>query len=365
MGVRFKDGSWEASVMIKGVRRSKRFSSKKMAAHWVADQKLKSERREMGFPVKVDLEEFLDEFLPYFKDHASRNGYERMLLSVRHLREYTKIGRLDLIDHHALEGFKRARKTSVCENTVNRELSDIRSMFSYAVKKNYLIENPFKKVDLYRIKTKKLPRWLTDPEIKRLLSVATGTMWPVIVIAINTGLRKKELTMLEWNDIDFEEKLLYVRNKPEYGYHTKNYEPRALPINGDAYRAFLIQKNMVRGMSEYVFPNSFGNPRRNNLNRDLEVCYRRAGIKGANVHSLRHTFCTQLARRNVPVQKIMKLAGHKDIATTMIYVNLVKEDLRDSVEKLDFGLGSQYNKCGKITAEAVPALTVLPQVVEI
>ena len=55
----------------------------------------------------------------------------------------------------------------------------------------------------------------------------------------------------------------------------------------------------------------------------------------------------------------MKLAGHKDISTTMIYVNLVKEDLRDSVEMLDFGLGNVYN-CGKITAGGLPRLSVVP-----
>ncbi len=173
-----------------------------------------------------------------------------------------------------------------------------------------------------------------------------------------------ELTMLEWNDIDFDERLLFVRNKPETGYHTKNYEPRTLPLNKDAVKAFLIQRNVIRGTSEYVFPNGLGNPRRNSLYRDLQVCYRRAGIKGAHVHSLRHTFCTQLARRNVPVQKIMKLAGHKDIATTMIYVNLVKEDLRDSVETLDFGLGKAYDDCGNFTAEGRPRLSIVPQVVK-
>ncbi len=87
----------------------------------------------------------------------------------------------------------------------------------------------------------------------------------------------------------------------------------------------------MAGTSKYVFPNELGNPRKNNLLRDVKVCYKRAGFTDADIHSLRHTFCTQLARKNVPVQKIMKLAGHADIETTMIYVNLVKEDL--------FGLG--------------------------
>ena len=227
-------------------------------------------------------------------------------------------------------------------------------MLSYAVRKGYLVENPFKRVSLYRIKTKKIPRWLSGSEIKGLLEVATDTMWALIVVAINTGLRKMELVMLEWGDIDFGEKLLFVRNKPECGYHTKNYEPRTVPLNRDALNSLVIQRKRVGETSRYVFPNSLGRPRFNHLLRDLKVCYRRVGIEGANLHSLRHTFCTQLARHNVPVQKIMKLAGHKDIDTTMIYVNLVSEDLRDSVNELDFGLGKGYKKCGKIVANVIP-----------
>ncbi|MBI5902550.1 MAG: tyrosine-type recombinase/integrase [Deltaproteobacteria bacterium] len=128
------------------------------------------------------------------------------------------------------------------------------------------------------------------------------------------------------------------RRLPEKN-NTKSVQPRSVPLNEDACNALLIQRDRVAGTSGYVFPNDLGRPRKNNLLRDMKVCYKRAGITDADIHSLRHTFCTQLARKNVPVQKIMKLAGHLDIETTMIYVNLVNEDMRDSVEKLDFGLG--------------------------
>ncbi|MBI5643541.1 MAG: tyrosine-type recombinase/integrase [Deltaproteobacteria bacterium] len=70
--------------------------------------------------------------------------------------------------------------------------------------------------------------------------------------------------------------------------------------------------------------------------RSPKVCYKKAGISDADIHSLRHTFCTQLARRNVPAQKIMMLAGHHDIETAPVYVVMVREDLMDSVERLDF-----------------------------
>ncbi|MBI1913113.1 MAG: site-specific integrase [Deltaproteobacteria bacterium] len=350
MGVRFKDGSYEANVMINGVRRTKRFSTKRFAEAWISDMKLRKERHGLGFASRISISEFMGEFLPYFKDHASHNGYSRMQLSMNHfLAHISGIEFLDKVTPSVIEAYKPARKAKVSENTVNRELSDIRSMFNYAVTKKYLVENPVKEVRFYKVKTKKLPRWLRDHEIKTLLALTTDTMWAFIVAGINIGLRKMELVMLEWCDIDFEDRMVYVRNKPEYNYHTKNYQPRTVPLNEDAYNALLIQRDRLAGTSRYVFPNEKGNPRKNNLLRNLKVCYKRAGITDADIHSLRHTFCTQLARKNVPVQKIMFLAGHLDIETTMLYVNLVKEDLRDSVDRLDFGLGYSkvWQNCGE------------------
>lgn len=44
--------------------------------------------------------------------------------------------------------------------------------------------------------------------------------------------------MLEWGDIDFGERLLFVRNKPEYDYHTKSYKPRTVPLKENAFMRF-------------------------------------------------------------------------------------------------------------------------------
>lgn len=162
-----------------------------------------------------------DIILEYVRDHASARGTERMLLSLRYLREHTRgITRLDRITPELIERYKRARKEKVSESTVNRELCDIRTMFSYAVREGYLVENPLKRVSLYRIKTKKIPRWLTGTEITRLLEVATEAMWALIVVGVNTGLREMEPVMLEWTDVDLDEKLLFVRNKPGPGTGT-------------------------------------------------------------------------------------------------------------------------------------------------
>lgn len=48
-------------------------------------------------------------------------------------------------------------------------------------------------------------------------------------MALNTGMRLGELTALEWKDIDFKRAIIRVDDKE--GHHTKNYEPRTIPMN--------------------------------------------------------------------------------------------------------------------------------------
>jgi hypothetical protein len=66
---------------------------------------------------------------------------------------------------------------------------------------------------------------------------------------------------------------------------------------------------------------------KNSLPQSPQVCYKIAGITVADIHPLRHTFCSQLARRNVPVQKMITPDGRLDIETAMVYFIMVREEL--------------------------------------
>jgi site-specific recombinase XerD len=54
-------------------------------------------------------------------------------------------------------------------------------------------------------------------------------------------------------------------------------------------------------------------------------------------HILRHTFCSHLAMKGVPVRAIQELAGHRDISTTMRYMHLSPNALEDAIRMLDRG----------------------------
>ncbi len=74
------------------------------------------------------------------------------------------------------------------------------------------------------------------------------------------------------------------------------------------------------------------------VKRGFERAVKRAGLEDVTFHTLRHTFCSLLAMRGVPIPTIAELAGHKTIQITMRYSHLAPEHKRRAIEKLE-GLG--------------------------
>jgi site-specific recombinase XerD len=72
------------------------------------------------------------------------------------------------------------------------------------------------------------------------------------------------------------------------------------------------------------------------LKWQLDVAERRAGLrKGGRVHILRHTFCSRLAARNVPMLSIKELAGHQSLETTQRYMHLSSAAPKEAIQALE------------------------------
>lgn len=82
-----------------------------------------------------------------------------------------------------------------------------------------------------------------------------------------------------------------------------------------------------------MFPNKEGNKDTHILAKLQKVC-RRAGLKPATMHALRHSFGAHLRMAGVSLADIADLLGHKDLATTQIYAKVHQEHLRGVVAKL-------------------------------
>ncbi len=131
------------------------------------------------------------------------------------------------------EKFKAFRKQEGAHNkTINSEVALLRMILRLAIKWGHLDKNPTDGVTKLKTPKKNPPRFLTDEECEKLLSNAGEWLYPIFYTFLNTGLRKSELENLEWSDIDFSRKKIYVRIKDDWAPKTNE---REVPINNGLY----------------------------------------------------------------------------------------------------------------------------------
>lgn len=201
-------------------------------------------------------------------------------------------------------------------------------MFTMAVKWGRAQRNPVKEVKMFK-EPKGRERILSEEEEGRLLEAVESTtksqhLTPIIITALNTGMRKGEILNLKWSNVDFKGRVITVEG-------TKNGEIRKIPMNQKLTEALGNAKKIA--CNEYVFSEN-GKPY-GDVKTGWWTALKRARIEGLTFHSLRHTFGTRLGMNGYDIKTIAELMGHKDIKMTMRYSHPTPEHKRMAVESLD------------------------------
>lgn len=190
---------------------------------------------------------------------------------------------------------------------------------------------------------------MTFKKLKKALTNCVDThkmeviiLRPIITVALNTGMRKSELLNLKWEDINFHNKTILVRN-------SKNNEARVIPMNEPVYLALKISYTPGK---EYVFNTKDGTPHRE-LKTGFNASLIRAGIKDFRFHDLRHTFASHLAMKGCNLQTIQKLMGHKDFKMTLRYSHLSKSFLQEAVNSLNKSFENGTNMAQEVSTEKI------------
>lgn len=147
-----------------------------------------------------------------------------------------------------------------------------------------------------------------------------ATIWRLMV---NTGMRRNEALYLKRADI--RDGVAIVRS--EDARPTKSRRWREVPLNAQAQAA--IKELEKSSVGEYLLPR-IAPP---SLSRAFVICATRAGLAGS-LHTLRHTFISQMVMAGVDLPTVQKIAGHASISTTMRYAHLSPEHSRAAVQKI-------------------------------
>lgn len=169
---------------------------------------------------------------------------------------------------------------------------------------------------------------------EKLVQAADDLWRPMIVIALNTGLRIGELIGLHWADVDLVKgRLRVTRNDWQGTLGTpKSGKNRDFPLNLAARRAL---EALPPQKFDRVFTDNKGTPRKyRQSNHAPERICKQAGLSPIQWHALRHTFASHLVMKGVPLKAVQELLGHGTQAMTDRYAHLTPDVRRTAVEIL-------------------------------
>ncbi len=278
----------------------------------------------------IDLKSFSFDYLKFSEKFHRPKTYYMLKIIFKQFKEHLGNPVLNEITTRDCEIFIY-KKADVSQYTAQKYLAHLRAAFNKALAQGYINENPFRKINNFKI-PETLPKFFSEDEFQNLLKVVEDDdLKDLIIFAINTGLRQMELITLEWNQIDFISRTLILNNRSNI---TKSKKVRNVPLNTSAFN--ILEKRKTFAVSEKVFTYKGGIIIQDFISKKFKKLVVKAKINtDFNFHSLRHTFASWLVQKGVSIYEVSKLLGHADIKTTQIYAHLRSDDLRNAVEMLD------------------------------
>lgn len=173
-------------------------------------------------------------------------------------------------------------------------------------------------------KEKRLPIVLSKAEVKKLIdSISNKKSKLMISLTYACGFRVSELINLKINDINFNEKIGWVRQ-------AKGKKDRLFNIPIFLFKPLQEQAENQRQIGrEFLFTGPKNNLSARNIQKIVRKAVKRAGMnKEVHPHTLRHSFATHLLESGTDIRKIQELLGHADLSTTQIYTHLSTEELK-------------------------------------
>jgi integrase len=332
---------WWASYVDAGGQRVRRstgigqsIEGRREAEALLAKWRLEShQQRHWDRDPSRSFEEVMVEYLRVAANHRSADSIRYFVKELRSSfqgRAMEGLRGADIAAH-----ITRRRAEGVKDSSINRELEVLSAAINYA---RYHLEwnlpNPVQGRMLKEPEGR--VRWISREQAVLLLEAARASRSPyladLIVLALNTGMRREEMLGLEWCRVDLQAGLIHLEAR-----HTKAGKRRSVPLNRAAREA-VISRERFRAKhcpaSPWVFCRKNGERIREARKGFLAACAK-GGIADFCFHDLRHTCAAWLVSSGVPLTDVRDLLGHSTVSMTERYAHLAPERVRSAVAVLD------------------------------
>ena len=332
-----KDGtvSYRARVRIKGHPvLIQSFASKTLAMKWKRDTESAIERGAFTYEKpgsRHTLSELIDRYIERVlptKPKNARNVRQHLLWWKQELGSYLLSDikpnlisqkRDDLLSNFTCKNKPRS------PTTVVRYLASLSHAFSVAVRDwEWMQENPVLKISKPKISNERT-RFLSDEERARLIRACQESeskgLYPVVILALSTGMRRGEILNLKWSDVDLDRGAILLQT-------TKNGERRFVPLVGIALD-LLKSRHADQPTNSLVFPAPHCPSKPIDIRSAWETAVEKAGISNFRFHDLRHTAASYLAMSQASLLEIGTLLGHKTVQMTKRYSHISNKHIHN------------------------------------
>lgn len=348
---RSPDGSaWIARLQYRDASGRLRGFKRRCRTHAEARETLKLLREQLAISTNANVTTYRELDTLYRREylHKARivdgikiSGYRQPLQAIviylNRALEYFGDRPLASVTYSDLENYKRIIASRPTKHGRRRSASDVmqhlsllRRLFNIAVQHNLIAESPFKRGPtlISRAIERERSRILSREEEIRLLDACNRPnrrrLRQIIIIAIETGLRRGELYSLSWNDVNLDKGVLTVQST-----NSKTLRARTVPLSNRAIKVFREIKNepIVR-LDQIIFGHA-------DRKKAFAAACRDAGISGLRFHDLRHTAITRWLEAGISPTLAMKASGHTQFRTFLRYVNPNDDTVREFAARLN------------------------------
>lgn len=301
----------------------------------------------------LTLKKLLDDFYGPWVTENRKTGRETVFMIQRSFESFLDIE----ISQFTLAQFEqwrtqRKKKQGVKASSINREVTALKAALNWGVTMDIIETNPLSKFKpLSESDSEKIVRYLSEDERSRLMKALdmreermrkerqSHNNWlkergesilpkhgyyvdhvkPMILVSLYTGIRRNALFSLEWRDVNFNDRVLFLRAKT-----AKTETSNFVPMNDLVYDVFSRwrEQNKSRKPTDLVFPSPKTGKKMNNCNTAWESLLKEAEIEDFRWHDMRHDFASQLVIRGVDLNTVRELLGHADLKMTLRYAHL-------------------------------------------
>jgi integrase len=338
---------WSA-IWIDGVRHMRSLETSNRRQAETLEQKWRDELHATRFQLpNFKPEMLLAELYARFLAEGDVKLYhrERAKQFLSYLAE-TPIGRItknDIVRYRKLrqsdhfKGQDRENPKPLSETTLNRDVEVIRHLLFWAADEGFIPTNPIARIRMVRERGQRRPVMSVADE-RKLLSACSDHLQPIVIAALDTGMRRGELLNQLWEHVDFDRNLLSVTHSK-----TAEGEHRSLPLS-KRMRRMLEERRQPSGV---IFTYD-GQPIRR-LKTGWAGALRRAGLPHIRFHDLRHTFNSRLVEAGVIVDVRKELMGHSrggDVHS--LYTHIDIPVLREAIHRLDQWYAEKVQSLGRL-----------------